>query len=428
MSIKTMIRDKIFNDDGNVFLTGPAGVGKSELIRHIVASCPVDRHIGVTATTGVAANLIGGMTLNSFFGIGLGTESVFAIVRNVKRLSACVDRWRRVDTLIIDEVGMLTAELLDKLERVARIMRKSDTVFGNIRLVFAGDFLQLPCINGKPCFESAVWKDLKLTIFYFHKSVRQIDSVFRRVLNNARIGQLTDEDADVLSSRASSLASNEDESAQCKTVVRATKIYCKNVDVDEINERRLYALNNSKLYRYDVEIVRHASNVSDEFIGRQCNAPTHLKLAVGAQVMLIYNLDQSNGLVNGSRGVVVAFDGDSCPIVRFANCTRPIAHQKWDLKLYDVTVATVYQIPLKLAYAITVHKSQGCTLDAAYIDLKDVFEYGQAYVAVSRVKDLRSLTLVNFHRDKFKANPTSLNYYADLNKTFECDDYSVYED
>ena len=452
--LKTMIRTLLFSTDvnqrRNVFLTGPAGVGKSELIKHIISTCPSHINLGITATTGLAANLIGGVTLNSFLGIGLGRDTVLNTVRNIKRNASIVDRWIKTDVLIVDEVGMLTAELFDKLNEIGKIVRRQkNEIFGNIRLLFAGDFLQLPCINGTFCFESGTWSLAAFKTIYLRTSMRQLDDRFRTCLNNARVGQLTDDDVHTLNT------CRLDES----DTIKATKIFCKNVDVDHINEQHLYSLNADRVYRYDIEIVQRSDgggcggccdgstaatavvgdlsskrSLIEETVRKQCNASTVVRLSVGAQVMLIANIDQSTGLVNGSRGVVMSFNkADNCPIVRFKNQTRPIGYHSWEVKIDErrqrqcssssssssssslvSTVFDVYQIPLKLGYAVTVHKSQGCTIDAAFIDLKDVFEFGQAYVAISRVKNLQSLHIVNVDRDKFKANASALRYYSNL--------------
>lgn len=441
------------NKKQNVFITGPGGTGKSTIIKHLATDDSFYFNtIGITAMTGAAAVLINGQTLHSYLGIGLGKDSVDDLVRKIINRSKVKKNWDELDILIVDEVSMLSAELLTKLNEVAKEIKATDKPFGGIQLVFAGDFLQLPCIRGSFCFECPDWIECAFTTFHLTKILRQHDVRFQECLNNARYGRITFEDIEYcttlsvssaerssgLHSGLSSVNCGPEICAMQSTIseeqnkfragdglnrIKPTRILCHNADVNEINERKLKKLNTAEIKKYDADI-EYNPNVYDQRkhqfifqdITKICNAQTSLCLAVGAQVMLLINVDTKNGLVNGSRGVVLEFTDNELPIVLFKNNTKLIV----DFHKYEVTekkklIGTIFQIPLKLAYAITVHKSQGMTLDSAIIDLNGVFEYGQAYVALSRVKDVNSLFLYNAIESSFKAHPKAVNFYEKNN-------------
>lgn len=376
----------------NVFVTGPGGTGKTTLIKKIQENS-FNINYGITATTGSAAVLFNGTTLYSFLGIGLARESVNDIVK--KMYPKFKQLWQRLELLVIDEISMCSAELFEKLNLIAQSLRGNTNPYGGIQLVLLGDFLQLPCIKGEFAFTSKTWADCNFTTFYFHTILRQSDLKFQECLNRARIGAITDADLEMLIN-----AKNEDNQ------IKPTKIFCHNVNVDDLNSRELQKLQ-KPITTYNLKISgRHTIDPAKE-----CNAVQRLDIAIGAQVMLLINLDLSTGLVNGSRGVVTAMSTNRLPIVSFKNQTRQIGFAEWEVVKNKISLGIIHQIPLRLAYAITVHKSQGLTLDCAFIDLKGVFEYGQAYVAVSRVKNLKSLKIVNVNKNSFKTHNKALDFY-----------------
>jgi ATP-dependent DNA helicase PIF1 len=296
---------------------------------------------------------------------------------------------------------MMSAELFDKLNRVAQLLRGSKEPFGGMQLVLSGDFLQLPCINGSFCFEAGAWKLCNFRVFNLKLIQRQHDMYFQECLNSARVGTITKEQL------AFCMSGTKHDNPD----IKPTKILCCNVDVDEINNKKLAHLGAIKEYPADVVV-----NVNKDLgnISKYCNAPDTLRLALGAQVMLLVNHDVEKGLVNGSRGVVTAFERD-LPVVRFTNgMSLTLDFHPYEVKEDDLLICTIYQVPLRLAYAITVHKSQGLTLDACSIDLNNVFEYGQAYVALSRVRDIKGLVLKNASTSSFKAHPTALAFIKEL--------------
>ena len=415
----------------NVMITGPGGTGKTTIINHLftikdVLMDPV-RDLGVTAMTGAAAVLIGGTTLHSYLGIGLGKDSEDDLVKKINGREKLKRKWLDTNTLVVDEVSMLPADLFDKLNGIAKRVRNRSEPFGGIQLVFGGDFLQLPCIKGDFCFESKAWKECKFEIFHLTTIMRQADMQFQACLNRARFGEMTNEDFEYITQ---SVPTKEKITSM---EIKPTRILCENVDVNNINQTKLEQLPAEEIhkYKYKIEYNNYEPRVNQYMfkdVTKLCNAQPKLNLSVGAQVMLLVNIDVKRGLVNGSRGVVTRFleyktlnsKGEEKiqyrPIVRFGNAeTEIVVHRHgYEIKDGKDLIATIYQIPLKLAYAVTVHKSQGMTLDSAIINLKGVFEYGQAYVALSRVKDVNNLFLKNVTKATFKAHPKALEFYRQL--------------
>jgi len=417
----------------NVMITGPGGTGKTTIINHLVSIkdelMGPEKSLGVTAMTGAAAVLINGTTLHSYLGIGFGKGDVEDLVKKVMSKEKWKRKWQDTKVLIVDEVSMLSADLLDKLNAIAKQVRRSDEPFGGMQIVFGGDFLQLPCIKGEFCFESSAWVECGFRVFHLTKIMRQSDTVFQECLNRARFGEITDED---LAYIAHSVPTKE---RIAEMPIKPTRILCENVDVDEINTRKLCELPDENIYKYKYTVDYNMDNYNPRYhkytfadITKCCNAQPELYLSLGAQVMLLVNTDVKKGLVNGSRGVVVGFDEHmltvnnkqkkrQIPIIQFANKEETrmlVSYHGYEVKEGKKLVGVIYQIPLKLAYAITVHKSQGMTLDSAMINLKGVFEYGQAYVALSRVKMIDNLFVKNITKTTFRAHPKALEFYKSI--------------
>ena len=406
----------IMKNERNIFLTGAAGCGKTYLIKKFV----VDRHkhakIAVTSTTGSSAILIGGVTLHSYLGIGLGKADIDNLYLFLMNKPFHLKRWRDLDVLIIDEVSMLSTELFEKLEHLARLIRKNSKPFGGIQLILSGDFLQLPCVDNPKsfCFESEVWKKCVEYTVYLDENFRQDDCKLQKCLNKIRFGELDDDTMEILKSRVDVELNNEHG-------ILPTKIYSLNRDVDRENQMELDKLfkNNTNLefYEYELEYeVLANTNIQflEEKLKKNCNFPYNLQLCVGAQVMLLINLDFESELVNGSRGVVVDFK-DDLPVVKFLNgVTNIIDYKVQTIEECGKEIAKIKQIPLRVSFAITIHKSQGVTLDYAEIDLGEVFEAGQAYVALSRIKKLEGLRIKNLNKTSIFANNTAVKFYKNL--------------
>lgn len=415
----------------SVFITGAGGTGKSFLLQHIYDTLSTNKSlkkgktIAVTAMTGCAALLLGkhAKTLHSWGGIGLGTNTVEGLVDDIRRKKR-VKVWQNIYTLVIDEVSMLTHELLEKLEGVAQILRKNSLTMGGIQMVFVGDFLQLPAIlknknsdsNIQFVFESLIWKNtVKQNTIQLTKIHRQSDPIFQKILNEARFGNLSKESIDILNTRIGLDWKN--------NIIRPTLLFTKNAEVNMINEQNLAALTTEKRtflvktvlkntngYTLDSPAVKYGV----EKLDKDASYMPTLILAIGAQVMLLTNMNPELGLVNGSRGVVTGFTND-VPIVQFMK-GLPVQIGPYSWEIDDLKGVERVQIPLRLAYAITIHKAQGATLDSALIDIgSSTFEYGQAYVALSRVKNLESLYIWDLDEKAFRANKTVIDYYLSMN-------------
>jgi ATP-dependent DNA helicase PIF1 len=372
------------------------------------------RQIAVTSTTGTSALLLNGTTVHSYLGVGYGNGSIKSIVDKIYQWAWLKKRWNLLECLFIDEISMLDPELFDKLEEIARIVRRNNSPFGGIQIVLSGDFLQLPCVGTNNfCFEAKSWnKCIKRTV-YLNEIMRQGDNTFQEVLNKVRVGNIDDQVKNVLNSRIGSKLNNE-------FGIKPTGLYSQNKDVDLINDEELdeLAADGRQFYEYNMEVVFYPGvtnkTASLDKFKKYCIAPETLQLCIGAQVMLLKNLDISNGLANGSRGVVTGFISDM-PLVKFLNGEERLMEQNiWEIEENDKKILRAQQIPLKVAYAISIHKSQGCSLDYAEIDLAGVFEYGQAYVALSRVKSLEGLSIIDVDYDCIEAHPKATAYYDSL--------------
>ena len=406
----------------NIFLTGPAGTGKSLVIHMFKNLYGKQKTIAITSTTGVSAIVIGGTTLHSYLGIGLGTGSVDDLVAKIMKNSKAKQKWLSLDVLVIDEISMLSADLFDKLEQVARIVRRKnlprmlaenapEQPFGGIQLILSGDFLQLPVVGDENrfCFEADSWKKCVSHTVQLTENMRQADAEFQEILGDLRYGKLTKKAKKLLESRIGVELKND-------LGIKPTRIYTTNAAVDIMNEKELDKLaENNDFYQYDMEVYFYEfvqdRNQALEKYRKSSLAPERLQLCKGAQVMLLYNLDVPGGLANGSRGVVIDFV-DGIPIVRFLNGVEcPIDFYSWEVEEGKKKIVRLTQIPLKLAWAVTAHKSQGCTLDYAEVDLSNIFAYGQAYVALSRVKSADGLSIIEINFEGIRAHPRALEFY-----------------
>lgn len=390
--------------------------------------------IGVCAPTGVAAIHVGGSTLHSFFGIGLGTGSMASLVQKVKGNTEAQKRIDETDALIIDECSMLSSDLMETLDEVVRQVRKdgicADLPFGGMQIICFGDFFQLPPISRGPekpfCFDSPVWAELGLNenMVELQQVMRQDHVDFVDLLNKVRVGQINHDDIAGLNARC---VINENHPLPSDGIV-PTRLYSLNRDVDAENETRLVELEGKELvcsaynkWKENMPVGTLANIKKQMADGLSKEMPDEVRLKVGAQVMLTRNKDLDRNLVNGSRGVVIKFerskDGETAiPWVRF-DCGVTTAIAAVESVRYNpdggAGCLVRSQIPLKLAWAITVHKSQGATLTRAMLDISSAFEYGQCYVALSRVRSLEGLWLVKPARlHNIKVSPQVLDFYS----------------
>ncbi|XP_036332463.1 ATP-dependent DNA helicase PIF1 [Rhagoletis pomonella] len=390
----------------SIFFTGSAGTGKSFLLRKIISALPPDGTVA-TASTGVAACLIGGTTLHAFAGIGGGDYGLPRCIELASRPGSALI-WRKCKRLIIDEISMLDGQYFEKIEAVARHIRKNDKPFGGIQLILCGDFLQLPPVvksdyNSTPtqrfCFQSSAWEKCIQCVFELKQVHRQSDPEFVKILNHIRIGYVNDEITKRL--RATSKQKIEGDG------ILATQLCSHTNDAQSINESKLESLDGEKIL---FQAEDSDANMSKQ-LDSQLQATSRLYLKVNAQVMLLKNINIASSLVNGARGVVARIE-KGIPVVRFKNNREYLCKQeKWIIKTASGGTVTRTQVPLKLAWAFSIHKSQGLTLDCVEMSLSKVFEAGQAYVALSRAKSMDSLRILDFDPKQVWANAQVLQFY-----------------
>ncbi len=422
----------------NIFLTGPGGTGKTFLIKEIYDIAKKnDKNIQICAMTGCASVLLNcenTKTLHSWSGIGLANGPIEDIIERIIKNYFRRKTWKKVDVLVVDEVSMMSKKIFDLLNSLGkRIRREYTKPFGGIQIVFSGDFYQLPPVGNEDdpdttsfCFESTEWhtvfnKNINLT-----KIFRQKDDVYCKILNQIRIGKLTRTSYQRLNERIVKYEVKQD------NAIIPTILMPKRRDVDLINQREIKKLEGeTKIYnlsRHDDLEVTNKKDDSMYFPREQYDnewrhlenniiAEKALELKIGTQVMCVANIDVDgpNPIVNGSQGIVVSFVND-LPMVKFNdNHTRVIGKHTWISE--NCKKVGVRQIPLIHAWAITIHKAQGATLDLVELDAgNSIFECGQTYVALSRVKSLSGLYLKAFNPQKIKIYKKVQDFYKSIMK------------
>lgn len=419
----------------NVFITGPGGTGKTELIRTIYRDAiESEKRIKVCALTGTAAILLEckASTVHSFSGIGLGNGTTEAIIKKIQNTPSSRSNWRSTEILVIDEVSMMSQKLFDLLDYIGRTIRRNSRPFGGIQLIFSGDFYQLPpvCkdIDDNPgknfCFESEQW----LETFHFNNHVelihifRQNDDNYRKILNQIREGKIKKSSYNFLKQFV--------DRPQVDLIIKPTKLYPTKNKVDNINSNELLKLTGEDVefnikYIYDLQMTEKQKilrlnyrdeEITTEFMYLQGNmrcAPSYT-LRVGCQVMCIVNIDinDSQPVCNGSQGIVVGFNEKNFPIVKFQKGQFDKVMVPYTWQSENIPGIGVSQVPLILAWALTIHKSQGATMDCIEVDAgSGIFECGQTYVALSRVRDLAGLYLSAFDVSKIKINRKVQDFY-----------------
>lgn len=383
----------------SVLLTGPAGAGKTYVLNQFVKLAKHEgKHVSITATTGLAATHLGGTTIHSWAGIGVNDYVPNGFAEHVAKGRR--DIIEKTDVLVIDEISMLHDFRLDLVDEVCRLIRKEpDIPFGGIQIIMSGDFFQLPPINrgdsraGSFVVNANVWRDLDPVICYLEEQHRQDDEQLIEILNAIRAGDVRRHHAETLLARTE-VYPDEFE--------KLTELHTVNLDVDTMNEAKLKDLDGDEV-SYEQSTTGSENYV--ENLQRSVLAPKVLRLKEGALVMAVKN-SLERKYVNGSIGTVVGFEPyTDYPIVEFLN-GKEVSMQPdtWELRDGDKKRASITQIPLRLAWAITVHKSQGMTLDAARIDLRKAFVEGMGYVALSRVKNISNLYLTGINQMALKVS------------------------
>lgn len=405
----------------NIFLTGQAGVGKSFVIKQFIDFYrenmeEENKRIYVTSTTGISALVVGGQTIHRYCGIGLGDKGVDELFKKVMQNAKTKKRYLQTRVLIIDEISMMAPELFDKIDLLFRRVRRQNVPFGGIQLIVSGDLLQLPPVKAEGfIFDSFNWDEVIHETIYLTEVMRQNDSVFIQTLNKIRKGEVDEEVKAVLESRRVPPPENE-------FGVLPSQLFSKRDRVKKVNDEELKRLmdggETTKIFKCEYEFGKSVKEDNKEYLKalmmEQSDIDEEIVLCTKCQVMLKVNMPELK-LANGSRGIILGFGPiTGYPIVQFLDGRyMEIAPHAWEMEEGKEKIVK-RQMPLQLAFAISFHKSQGSTLEYVIIDIgREVFEYGQTYVALSRVKSLDGLFIIN-HIDytKIRANPRVLAYYG----------------
>lgn len=413
----------------NIFITGVGGTGKTKIIQIIAEhAISINKKFQVCAMTGCAAILLNcnANTLHSWAGIGLARGNVNDVINRVIKNKFKRKKWLQIELLIIDEVSMLSEKLLNILDIIAKSIKRSSKPFGGIQIIFGGDFHQLPPIGDEDdetsmnfCFESDIWNTLFPNQIELKTIFRQKDPVYQKILSQIRNGKISNSSLNILKQYIREPESN--------LLIKPPILLAKRKNVDQINQTEIAKLNSNKIIYTLKEECEETSKDSNKYsnteklyesnyLKNNILAEQNLILKIGAQVMCIANIDieGTNAIVNGSQGIIIDIK-DNYPIVNFKNGeTRIIKEHTWKSEI--IPSIKIKQIPLIHAWAITIHKAQGLTLESAQIDIgENIFECGQTYVALSRIVSLDGLYLIAFNPNKIKLFKKVIEYYSKFN-------------
>jgi ATP-dependent DNA helicase PIF1 len=424
----------------NLFVTGPGGSGKSVLVKNIYQNAlKRGQNIHVCAMTGCAAVLLQckAKTLHSWAGIGRANKSIEQYVRSISKNAFQKAIWKTTDILIVDEVSMMSKKIFDILNAIGKSVRRNSKPFGGIQVIFCGDFYQLPPVGDKDeiettqfCFESEEWNNaFSMETHICLKTIfRQNDSNYKNILNQVREGRIRRSSIDMLHKQVG-------KTIEATVIIKPTKLFPTRMQVDNINTKEMIMLEGeNKEFKMktvlDLEMTPKERIIRSSFTKEQimlelnylksnlrCDDEIFLK--IGSQVMCTINMELTNGdmICNGSQGIVIGFSEsrNDLPVIRFHNgYEMTMNYHVWPSE--NIPGVGISQLPLILAWALTIHKSQGATLDYAEIDVgHSIFECGQTYVALSRVKSLEGLYLTSFDPSKIRINRKVQEFYEHIN-------------
>ena len=395
---------EIVKNNRNLFLTGSAGTGKSFTIKEIVRYLETNNiNYGLTALTGCAAVLINGQTIHSFLGLGISRD-LKTIIKNLEKYKKQLINIKNLQTLIIDEISMMDNQLFELINNLLKYVKNNVMTFGGIQVILVGDFHQLPPIENDYCFTSPIWNELRLSSIILTEIIRQKDDdELKNILEEIRNENISEKSLDIL-----------------KNLV----ITDKNYKEDEIKPTRLYPINTNvdKINAYEYKKLLKKNSNNEVLYKARANSKEFMKdidkfdicLTLYAQIMVIRNLSIENKLVNGTRGIVIELRDFSVIIRDIDNRLHEISYHT-DMNMNGKKNSGIAFIPLKLAYAISIHKSQGASIDNLEIDLgDDIFISGQLYTALSRSTNIKNLKLLNFSKSSLIKNKKIKKFYENL--------------
>ncbi len=390
----------------NIFITGGAGTGKSYLVEHLSKYFAEQGiNYAITAMTGTAAVIINGRTLHSFLGIGLGKGTPIDLYNRVRKQGPMIESLIDLETLIIDEVSMLSAELFDNINELLQKVRRSYKPFGGLQLILVGDICQLPPVEGNYIFTSKFWNtfNFKVKILTENMRISSHDLQFKEIVDRLRWGKFNTSDYSTLEK----LKNN-----KFPAYVKPTRLFSKNNDVIKINDNEFNLLVESGAVVKEYP-VRYKTSLSQKYLETHKMLES-IKLCVGAQIIVTRNVDTSMGIVNGTRGIVLQLNIDSILIRNTKGYEVVIDYyvvtpDRFDKNTHQIEYS---HLPVKLGWAVSIHSSQGMTIDALEVDLgNSIFSYGQAYTGISRARSMDSIKIIKLSKSSFKTSPLVIDFY-----------------
>jgi ATP-dependent exoDNAse (exonuclease V) alpha subunit len=381
----------------NLFLTGSAGTGKSYTLKGIIQYLEnTNKKYGLTALTGCAAVLINGQTIHSFLYLGI-SRNLDEIYNKLCKYKGKLNDLKKLDVLIIDEISMMDYELFELINKLLMRIKNNDKYFGGVQMILVGDFFQLPPINGDYCFTSSTWENINLKKIILTELIRQKDDdKLKEILEEIRNGNISDETINILSNLKNKEFANKE--------IKPTRLYPININVDKINNyefKKLVKINKGVINTYKAFSNKPTAEKIDNY---------DITLTLNAQVMVIRNLSIDNKLFNGTRGIVIEMKENSV-IIKDINDNYHEINYYTDInnnnKKYKISF-----IPLKLAYAMSIHKAQGASIDYLELDLgENIFISGQLYTALSRATNINNIKLIDFSKSSFMQNEKVKKFY-----------------